>query len=85
MAQMKFLKPGSRSWTFAWKQLAEKYGDTECNNEKNGEHWQYMATSVKDDGRVEHQFRHRSLPGKSEEGGYEYFSAHGTFDPEHYQ
>lgn len=85
MAYMKFLRAGSRSWNQAWAQLEARYGDRECYNELAGEAWQYMSSRVGDDGRVEHQFRHRSLPGKSVEGGYEYFAAHGTFDPEHYQ
>ena len=87
MAQMKFLTRDKRnvSREQAWEQLKAKYGDVACYNAEAGESWQYMGTSVKDDGRVEHQFRHRALPGKSEEGGYEYFIAHGTFDPEHYQ
>jgi hypothetical protein len=85
MAQIKILKRGSLSWDQAWAQLEAKYGNRECLDEPTGETWQYMTTSVRDDGRVEHQFRHRSLPGKTTGGGREYFAAHGTFDPEHYQ
>jgi len=85
MAQIKFLRRGCLSWEQAWRQLEAKYGSRECYDSHSGESWQYMSTRVLDDGRVEHQFRHRSLPGKDAEGGYEYFAAHGTFDPEHYQ
>lgn len=81
---MKFLKRGSRTWDQAWSQLKTKYGDTVCYNEQSGESWQYMSTVVKDSGIVEHQFRHRDLPGKAEVG-YTYFAAHGTYDPEDYQ
>lgn len=82
---IKILKRECRSWEQAWRQLEAKYGNRECYNEDAGESWQYMSTAVRSDGRVEHQFRHRALPGKAAEGGYEYFSAHGTYDPEDYQ
>lgn len=81
MAEMRFLKRDSRGWASAWATVCAKYGDAECYDARSGESWQYMGTVVKDDGRVEHQFRHRSLPATGER---EYFAVRGDLDPDDY-
>lgn len=65
MADMKFLRQGSRTWEQVWEIIAKRNnGDRSCYDTQTGEEWQYMCTILRDNRTVQHQFRHRSLNGE---------------------
>jgi len=75
LENIRLLKRGTLTWHDAWAEVRKKYGSTDCYDKDTGESWQYMCSVIRDNGQVEHQFRHRSLKGKREN-----FSAHMPFD-----
>lgn len=70
--QMILIKPDSTEWNNMWQWVAEHplnrglEEPTVAFNELNGECWQYMGSFRSQDGRVVHEFRHRSHPTDNE-------------------
>jgi len=59
--QMTFLKPGSRAWAEAWKDLLTLAGCVVARNQETGDRWEYVGTY-----KGHHEFRHKNHPQTGE-------------------
>lgn len=73
--RMQFLKRDHKGWKRTWEAIKAAYGDYACYDARSGESWQYMGSTD-----TEHQFRHRSLPGKDARENYSIPINSGDFD-----